>query len=80
MVKWLTRSVFLGAGINPQHALTYWPSIRPLVTNYIALAGDFHGTIEANSQSYQIEGASAADWQQSCTLPTLPLDMHPLML
>ncbi|KAL8276964.1 hypothetical protein RQP46_010599 [Phenoliferia psychrophenolica] len=31
-----------GAGINPQWALTFWPSIQPLVSNYIALAGDFH--------------------------------------
>ena len=28
-----------GGGVNPQHALTYWPSIRPLVANYISLAG-----------------------------------------
>ncbi|KAM0792091.1 hypothetical protein ACM66B_004795 [Microbotryomycetes sp. NB124-2] len=33
-----------GGGLNPQWALTFWPSTRPLVQNYIALAGDFKGT------------------------------------
>ncbi|KDQ18211.1 hypothetical protein BOTBODRAFT_185568 [Botryobasidium botryosum FD-172 SS1] len=36
-----------GAGLNPQWALDFWPSIRPLVSAYIALAPDFHGTIES---------------------------------
>ncbi|KAF7983295.1 hypothetical protein HWV62_22959 [Athelia sp. TMB] len=35
-----------GAGISIQWALLYWPSIQPLVSRYIALAGDFHGTDE----------------------------------
>jgi hypothetical protein len=34
-----------GAGLNPQWALQFWPSIRPLVSNYIALAADFQGTV-----------------------------------
>ncbi|KAL8283829.1 hypothetical protein RQP46_005261 [Phenoliferia psychrophenolica] len=33
-----------GGGLNPQWALTFWPSIQPLVSNYISLAGDFQGT------------------------------------
>ncbi|KAM0792090.1 hypothetical protein ACM66B_004794 [Microbotryomycetes sp. NB124-2] len=35
-----------GAGINPQWAVTFWPSIRSSITNYIALAPDFHGTTQ----------------------------------
>ncbi|KAF8330872.1 uncharacterized protein EI90DRAFT_1106712 [Cantharellus anzutake] len=35
-----------GAGLNPQWALDFWPSIRQYVSDYIALAGDFHGTLE----------------------------------
>ncbi|KAK4048801.1 hypothetical protein OIV83_004567 [Microbotryomycetes sp. JL201] len=33
-----------GGGLNPQWALTFWPSTRQYVQNYIALAGDFKGT------------------------------------
>ncbi|KAL8276684.1 hypothetical protein RQP46_010952 [Phenoliferia psychrophenolica] len=54
-----------GGGCNPQHALTYWPSIRPLVTNYIALAGDFHGTIVSNYALNEQNGATPANFQQS---------------
>jgi pimeloyl-ACP methyl ester carboxylesterase len=35
-----------GGGFNPQWALLFWPSIKKLVSNYIALAGDFKGTME----------------------------------
>lgn len=35
-----------GAGLNIQWALLYWTSTRALVSRYIALAGDFHGTSE----------------------------------
>lgn len=35
-----------GAGMTVQWALLYWPSTRSLVSRYIALAGDFHGTDE----------------------------------
>jgi hypothetical protein len=35
-----------GAGLNIQWALLYWTSTRALVSRYIALAGDFHGTTE----------------------------------
>ncbi|KAK4706145.1 hypothetical protein P7C70_g46, partial [Phenoliferia sp. Uapishka_3] len=54
-----------GAGVNPQHALTYWPSIVPMVSNYIALAADFHGTVLFSYSSYQLNGATAASWQQA---------------
>lgn len=33
-------------GLNPQWALIFWPSTKKLVSNYIALSGDFHGTDE----------------------------------
>ncbi|KAF8313460.1 alpha/beta-hydrolase [Clavulina sp. PMI_390] len=35
-----------GAGLNVQWALDFWPSTRAYVSDYIALAPDFHGTIE----------------------------------
>ncbi|KAL8281281.1 hypothetical protein RQP46_006315 [Phenoliferia psychrophenolica] len=54
-----------GAGVNPQHALTYWPSIQKLVSGYIALAADFHGTIEFSTESDNLQGATAANFQQA---------------
>lgn len=33
-----------GGGFNIQWALLYWPSTRTLVSNYIALSGDYKGT------------------------------------
>ncbi|BGP11008.1 hypothetical protein JCM10049v2_006902 [Rhodotorula toruloides] len=33
-------------GLNVQWALDFWPSYRPLVSAFVALAGDFHGTGE----------------------------------
>ncbi|KAL8276685.1 hypothetical protein RQP46_010953 [Phenoliferia psychrophenolica] len=59
------KVAIIGAGINPQHALTYWPSIRPFVSNYIALAADFHGTVAFNYASDELLGATAANFQQS---------------
>ncbi|KAL8286142.1 hypothetical protein RQP46_004630 [Phenoliferia psychrophenolica] len=54
-----------GGGVNPQHALTYWPSIRPLVANYISLAGDFHGTTLYSTTEEEAAGATAANFQQT---------------
>ncbi|KKA17574.1 Lipase, partial [Rasamsonia emersonii CBS 393.64] len=34
-------------GINTQWALKYWPSTRSVVSDFIALSPDFHGTIES---------------------------------
>ncbi|WAR60009.1 hypothetical protein PtB15_11B650 [Puccinia triticina] len=36
-----------GAGSSLQWALTFWPSIQPLVLNFFAIGGTFRGTIEA---------------------------------
>ncbi|KDQ18212.1 hypothetical protein BOTBODRAFT_553497 [Botryobasidium botryosum FD-172 SS1] len=36
-----------GAGFNPQWALTFFPSIRSYVAAYVALAPDFHGTLDS---------------------------------
>ncbi|KAK4048800.1 hypothetical protein OIV83_004566 [Microbotryomycetes sp. JL201] len=35
-----------GGGLNPQWAITFWPSIRSLIKNYFALAPDFRGTTQ----------------------------------
>ncbi|KAK4693884.1 hypothetical protein P7C70_g8845, partial [Phenoliferia sp. Uapishka_3] len=60
-VKYLPRSVLMLAkevanskaiqlmapqSFNPQWALVFWPSTQALVSNYVALAPDFKGTIE----------------------------------
>lgn len=55
-----------GAGINPQWALTFFPSIQPLVQNYIALAPDFNGSIEGNANCNAItKSCTPATWQQT---------------
>jgi len=36
-----------GAGSNIQWALTFWPSLQPLILNYFAIAGTFKGPVEA---------------------------------
>ncbi|SCV67057.1 BQ2448_5703 [Microbotryum intermedium] len=36
-----------GAGLNVPWALHFWPSTQALVSSFIALAGDFHGTAES---------------------------------
>ncbi|SGY40185.1 BQ5605_C003g02335 [Microbotryum silenes-dioicae] len=36
-----------GAGLNIPWALQFWPSTQALVSRFIALAGDFHGTAES---------------------------------
>ncbi|KAM0748055.1 alpha/beta-hydrolase [Meredithblackwellia eburnea MCA 4105] len=56
-----------GAGLNPQWALVFWPSIQPLVSNYIALAPDFHGTIEVIllCTKLNIPTCEPSVWQQT---------------
>lgn len=54
-----------GGGLNPQWALTFWPSTQRLVTQYIALAGDFHGTVSGRLLCNGITPCGASIWQQS---------------
>jgi len=57
-----------GAGLNVQWALTFWPSLRPSVINFISLAGDFKGTSLFNplcGLSRLIGGCAASVLQQS---------------
>lgn len=58
-----------GAGLLIQWALLYWPSTRQLVSRYIALSGDFHGTDEGpllcTLEDLYREGCQAAVVQQS---------------
>ncbi|KAK0557747.1 hypothetical protein OC846_000314 [Tilletia horrida] len=34
-----------GAGVNPQWAMAFWPSIRSMINAFVALSGDFRGTL-----------------------------------
>ena len=54
-----------GAGINPQWALQFYPSIQPLVANYIALAGE--------EASFPPEGTVT---RKNANPSTLPGDFH----
>ncbi|KAL8281257.1 hypothetical protein RQP46_006291 [Phenoliferia psychrophenolica] len=58
-----------GGGVNPQHALTYWPSIQKLVSGYIALAADFQGTLLFNTQANEAQDGSNYMKQQNSPLP-----------
>ncbi|CAN8101477.1 unnamed protein product [Discula destructiva] len=46
-------------GLNVQWAFTYWPSTRAVVADFIPVAGDFHGTINANLLCLSAGGAGA---------------------
>jgi hypothetical protein len=50
-------------GTLPRWALTFWPSLRPLVTDVVAVAGTQHGTTA--SASLCLGGCAPAVWQQA---------------
>jgi len=54
-------------GLLPRVALTYWPSLRPMVTDVIAAAGTQHGTTAsaAQAQACRVQGCIPAGWQQA---------------
>jgi len=58
-----------GAGLNIQWALLYWPSTRNMVSRYIALSGDFHGTSEGplfcSAEDLARQGCQVSVIQQS---------------
>jgi len=56
-----------GGGLHPQWALLWFPSIRPFVSAYIALAPDFHGTLitaACPAQTILLGGCQQSYWQQ----------------
>jgi triacylglycerol lipase len=55
-------------GLLPRWALTYWPSLRPLVTDVVAVAGTQHGTTVFGSVLSTCGSScrlTAAAWQQA---------------
>lgn len=46
-------------GLNTQWAFTFWPSTRALVSDFIPVAPDFHGSINANALCLSVGGAGA---------------------
>lgn len=52
-------------GLLPRWALTYWPSLRPLVTDVLAAAGTQHGTVVADRHACALTGCAPAVWQQA---------------
>ncbi|MFM9022236.1 MAG: esterase/lipase family protein [Solirubrobacterales bacterium] len=53
-------------GLLPRVALTYWPSLRPMVADVIAAAGTQHGTTASADQqsTCRTKGCIPAGWQQ----------------
>ncbi len=49
-------------GLLPRWALTYWPSLRPKVTDVLSVAGTHHGTVLAPCSAEN--PCSPAGWQQ----------------
>jgi hypothetical protein len=52
-------------GLLPRWALTYWPSLRPLVTDVLAAAGTQHGTSVFDTGACAPAGCAPAVWQQA---------------
>ncbi|CAD6974988.1 unnamed protein product [Tilletia controversa] len=57
-----------GAGVNPQWAMAFWPSIRKKVQTYVALSGNFKGSLsnvtDAGISTGKLPVLSAALFQQ----------------
>lgn len=51
-------------GLLARMALTYWPSLRPLVTDVVSVAGTQHGTTVGARGTCAATGCPAAVWQQ----------------
>jgi hypothetical protein len=52
-------------GLLARMALTYWPSLRPHVSDVIAAAGTQHGTTVGSLAPCRRHGCPPADWQQA---------------
>jgi hypothetical protein len=52
-------------GLLPRFALTYWPSLRPMVTDVLAAAGTQHGTTVGAGGCSATAPCPAAYWQQA---------------
>ncbi|KAK0538124.1 hypothetical protein OC834_000574 [Tilletia horrida] len=57
-----------GAGVNPQWAMAYWPSIKKKVQTFVALSGDFRGSLsnvtDAGLSTNKLPVLSASLFQQ----------------
>jgi triacylglycerol lipase len=51
-------------GLLARMALTYWPSLRPLVTDVVSIAGTQHGTTVGSRAVCAAVGCAPAVWQQ----------------
>jgi hypothetical protein len=54
-------------GLLPRWALTYWPDLRRLVTDVVAVAGTQHGTTVFDPAACALNGCAPAVWQQAAT-------------
>lgn len=52
-------------GLLPRFALTYWPSLRPLVSDVLAAAGTQHGTTASSRSCSEASPCPPAYWQQA---------------
>lgn len=52
-------------GLLPRFALTYWPSLRPMVTDVLAAAGTQHGTTVGAGSCSATVPCPPAYWQQA---------------
>jgi hypothetical protein len=54
-------------GLLPRWALTYWPDLRRLVTDVVAVAGTQHGTTVFDRAACALSGCAPAVWQQAAS-------------